>query len=1185
MSSFQPVRDLLARVRRRWRVLVALRSSARTGLAVSAVVGAAVVAAFIAGASAAVLAVVTVAAAIAVIAALAWGLSPIREVPSDARVARFIEERDESLNDRLVSAAEMANAADAEPPTAVRSLFASDVIRRAANVDSEAIVPSHIVRRAAFQTAASILLLALLTFFARGTMRRGLDALSLTLLPSSVTLEVTPGSVRLPVGSPLTIEARLRGNSAPVVASVLRADADGDVAAADWAPVEMAVTGDGGFTLLLEEIEKPFRYRVAAGSIHSDIFEVQIARPPRVERIDVEYVYPEALRLPARIERDGGDIYAPTGSEVRIHVHAEGMASSGSIALAGGRNVALTSRPEGLVSEPLKIVEDGSYRVALSGADGLTNPGDTEYFIRMLEDRPPDVHVLRPARDRAVTSLEEVEIEAEAEDDHGVDRLELVMTVRGGPERVLPMHIAQGETAVSGRHTLYLEDLNVNAGDFISYYVRARDVARGKRPSVVKSDIFFLEIKPFEQEFTLARSQGAGMGGGNRSVDDLVAAQKEIIVATWKLDRRAEAARGAQSAQDIRAVARAESELKTRVERTSSSFRDQTMRDPRRAQPTPGVPPRPAAPQPRAGQTLPEEDAMTAAARAMGTAVTALERLQTDDALAPEMEALNHLLRAQADVKRREVTRQQAGGGAGQNRTTQDLSSLFDRDLQRQQQTNYETPTTTEQRDSEDGMLDRIRDLARRQDEMLRQQQELARRRSRMTEEQIKRELERLTREQTELRQRAEEMARQLDRSERQQGGRQNQQSARQNQQGGGQRGQQPAGQSQQGGGQSQGTGRGQGASSNQQSASERMRQASEAMGAAAGELRREDPRQATASGGRALQQLQELQQQMQASLPDERRRAMGDMQLEARQMADEQRRIAAQEAKAGSGGQAGDTRRRLAGEQDRLADRLRRLQSGLDQQAAAPASDAQTRSGASERAGGQARRNAAREASREIERQQLTERMKQSADDMRGGDQNGSQAGGQAQRERDELARALDRLAERIAAGVNGADPQSQRATDQLTRAQDLRDRIESLTREAERLSQQSGAGGSTADGARLRDEYQRQLQETRELLDQISRDNPEVRRGGMGFTFEGQGMVMSAPGTEPFKQDFAKWDELRKQVTLALDQAATELSRKLQARDARERLAAGADDKPPASYQQQVDSYFKALAEKKTP
>jgi hypothetical protein len=78
---------------------------------------------------------------------------------------------------------------------------------------------------------------------------------------------------------------------------------------------------------------------------------------------------------------------------------------------------------------------------------------------------------------------------------------------------------------------------------------------------------------------------------------------------------------------------------------------------------------------------------------------------------------------------------------------------------------------------------------------------------------------------------------------------------------------------------------------------------------------------------------------------------------------------------------------------------------------------------------------------------------------------------------------------------------------------------------------------------------------------------------------------MVMSAPGTEPFKQDFAKWEQLRKQVTLALDRAESELSRKLQARDSRDRLAAGVDDVPPAAYRQQVDDYFKSLAGKKKP
>ena len=82
-------------------------------------------------------------------------------------------------------------------------------------------------------------------------------------------------------------------------------------------------------------------------------------------------------------------------------------------------------------------------------------------------------------------------------------------------------------------------------------------------------------------------------------------------------------------------MSRAEAELKTRVEQTSSSFRESTMRDPRRrAQPQRGRGGRAAAAaaaaaELKAGETLPEEDAMTAAATAMGKAVTSLDALKT----------------------------------------------------------------------------------------------------------------------------------------------------------------------------------------------------------------------------------------------------------------------------------------------------------------------------------------------------------------------------------------------------------------------------------------------------------------------------------------------------------------------------------------------------------------------------
>ena len=86
-----------------------------------------------------------------------------------------------------------------------------------------------------------------------------------------------------------------------------------------------------------------------------------------------------------------------------------------------------------------------------------------------------------------------------------------------------------------------------------------------------------------------------------------------------------------------------------------------------------------------------------------------------------------------------------------------------------------------------------------------------------------------------------------------------------------------------------------------------------------------------------------------------------------------------------------------------------------------------------------------------------------------------------------------------------------------------------------------------------------------------------------GAGFTFQGQGMTFSAPGTEAFKQDFARWEDMRRQATTALDRAESALSKKLQAQESKDRLAAGVEDKAPSEYQKQVDIYFKALAAKK--
>ena len=539
------------------------------------------------------------------------------------------------------------------------------------------IVPRSRIRRGGFKAGAAAIVLLVLAVMAREPARQSLDAASLALFPERVRLEIMPGNAHVLQGAPLTIQARLIGNRAPVGARL--EVGGGDI----WRGSEMLAESGGAFRLVMPPVAADFQYRVIAGSIASPVYRVTVAHPPRVTRIDVDYAYPPALGLPPRTETDSGDVYAPAGTDVTLHVHTDRPIASGQLSLANGRSIALSVGSPAQLTAGLKVVEDGSYRIAIRDLDGLADQGQTEYFIRAIEDRPPDVHVVKPASDRSVTRLEEVEIEAQAEDDYGIDRMELVYAIRGQSETAVPLDVPRRGTSVTARHTLYLEDLDVRPGDFVSYYVRARDITRGTRPNEGRSDIFFLEVRPFEQEFALAQSQSMAGGGYNGSIDDLVNAQKQVVVATWKLDRRGQSARGAQSPADIRAVGRTEADLKARTEETASSLRESAMRDPRRRLQGRGE---------AAGQTMPEEDAMTTAVEAMGRAVVSLDALKTGAALPPEMQALNALLEAQALVKKRQVSRQQSGqGGPGNNNRNYDISALFDKELQRLQQTRYET--------------------------------------------------------------------------------------------------------------------------------------------------------------------------------------------------------------------------------------------------------------------------------------------------------------------------------------------------------------------------------------------------------------------------------------------------------------------------------------------------------------
>jgi hypothetical protein len=689
-----------------------------------------------------------------------------------------------------------------------------------------------------------------------------------------------------------------------------------------------------------------------------------------------------------------------------------------------------------------------------------------------------------------------------------------------------------------GRTLLSAEELGVKPGDVISYYARARDVGRGKRSTLTTSDIFFLEVKPFNEEFVSAQSQAGGQGG--TQIDGLVEAQKQIIASTWNIERRSA---GGRSAEDIRAIAEAQTALKARAQQMASRGRRRFGSMPQRA-----------AAQGR--QPVPLSDPIAAAILAMDKAVEQLQTDRTKDALPHEMAALNGLLQAQAEVRRREVARQQANGsGNSGNRAGQDMSALFDKELQRQQQTNYETQPSVESRadrpEPDQAVLDRIRDLARRQEDLSRRQSELGQ--SPPDADEMRRRLEKLSREQTQLREEAEELSTRL--------------------------GSQGSGAAQSGRRSQTGTTGGRSADGASGAEGQSLRDAVEEMRAAANDLNRNDARTAARSGSRAAEQLRRLESQTESGAAGSSERARSDLQMEGQQIAQEQRRIAAEAERLDRGPDGAartDARTRLADEKERLAERIDALQRAVG------------RSGTGSKAQSD---SLARELGA------VGQRMRASAQEMRDrpAGQSGSGKGEQ------ELARSLERIAGQLDTGVPA---ESRQLSAQLAEMRAIRDRLQRLEEQMRTAASGAGAppaanqqsvgrggqqgdnngeggrggGAQTNETQRLQEEYGRELERSRQALERLS--TGQQAGGSNGGTPATEQFSRSAPGTEAFKQDRSAWESLRKALDLALEQHEAAVSSRLTRKAAEDRFNAGGSERVPEGYRPLIARYFESLA-----
>ena len=239
-------------------------------------------------------------------------------------------------------------------------------------------------------------------------------------------------------------------------------------------------------------------------------------------------------------------------------------------------------------------------------------------------------------------------------------------------------------------------------GDIVTYYAVAKD-----RRQSAQTDLFLVQVMPFDRRFTQGQAGGGGGGMGGEQENAISQRQREILLATWKLQRSRAEAKG-REAERLADNARMLSELQgtlaeqaqTLIERAQA--RTLTDQDPKIRQLT---------------------ENLQQAVQSMQPAVKQLSEIQLQEAIPNEQKALQHLLRAESLITEIQVAFQSPGGGGG-GAAGRDISEMFEleMDLEKNQ---YETEARARQEgntpEEESEAIRKLRELAQRQERLARE--------------------------------------------------------------------------------------------------------------------------------------------------------------------------------------------------------------------------------------------------------------------------------------------------------------------------------------------------------------------------------------------------------------------------------------------------------------------------------
>jgi hypothetical protein len=350
---------------------------------------------------------------------------------------------------------------------------------------------------------------------------------------------VSPGDTKVERGTGLVISARF-GGKPPAEATLVLISASGKT---KRIPLERHLA-DPVYGASLLEVSENALYRVEYGNDKTRDYKITVFDYPALSRADAALQFPAYTGLTNKTIPDTLRVSAVEGTRLTYTLELnKPVARARLIGKAGAAALPLIVQTNAIATlNSFALTNSARYSLELVDADGLTNKSSADFSIQVLTNHRPELKLAFPRGDQRVSRLEELQLQAETTDDFGVLKYGVGYGIAGKD----PQYVELGSATKANEKRQFgqlipMEKLGVDVDQVVSYFAWADDYGPDGQVRRTFSDMFFAEVRPFEEIYRADQSGQAESGeqnqqGGNQNTR-LAELQKQIVVATWKLQR------------------------------------------------------------------------------------------------------------------------------------------------------------------------------------------------------------------------------------------------------------------------------------------------------------------------------------------------------------------------------------------------------------------------------------------------------------------------------------------------------------------------------------------------------------------------------------------------------------------------------------------------------------------------